>query len=230
MGEAVTPGVRIRKTLSPAATESTLRIALTSRDGGWRHVSKVLTSRQYRQSHQSPRRAIDSRRMAIPAPMRSHPCKSMQPLLRRRCLMYLLQRQGWEPGASPPLARPKKGSRQKLLCGGAVSATGSPATKASVPGRRDSAHTSPSDSHWPRTSRARPGIETVAAAASSLTSTDPPPALHLVRHAGSPEACEPQGRFAHGHFRPALQPAAACSALARKKRIEGGRSRIHSSV
>lgn len=125
---------------------------------------------------------------------------------------------------------PKKGSRQKLLCG--ADSTRSPATKASVPGRRDSAHTPPSDSHWPRISRAHQGIEAVAAAASSLT---------FDRHPSGPPSCAPRrkprglratGSFVHGHFGPALQPAAACSvlALARRKRIEGGRSRIHSSV
>ncbi|UKZ64445.1 uncharacterized protein TrAtP1_005662 [Trichoderma atroviride] len=65
------------------------------------------------------------------------------------------------------------------------------------------------------------------------------------RHPSGPPSCAPcrkprglraTGSFVYGHFEPALQPAAACSvlalalALARAKRIEGGRSRIHSSV
>lgn len=165
---------------------------MTSRDGGWRHVSNVHTSRQYGQSQQSPRRAIDTRRMGFASDFCYRPVSSMQihaASIRRRWLMYLLQRQGWERQAPVHHSlTQKKGSRQELLCG--ADSTRSPATKATVPGRRDSAHTPPSGSHWPRISRAHQGIEAVAAAASSLTSTDTPPALHLVRHAGSPEACE----------------------------------------
>lgn len=127
---------------------------------------------------------------AISATVRSHPCNPCSLFTASLAHVSATTPRMGAPGASLPLAHPKKGSRQKLLCG--ADSTRSPATKASVPGRRDSAHTPPSDSHWPRISRAHQGIEAVAAAASSLTSTDTPPALHLVRHAGSPEACEPQ--------------------------------------
>ncbi|KAL6892356.1 hypothetical protein GGI43DRAFT_413830 [Trichoderma evansii] len=125
---------------------------------------------------------------AISAAIWSHPCSLFTASLAH--VSATTPRMA-APGASPPLAHLKKGSTKKLLCGGADSRR-SPATKVSVPSRRDSAHTPASDSHWPRTSRAHQGIEAVAAAASSLTSTTPPLALPLVRHAGSPEACEPQ--------------------------------------
>ncbi|KAH8122714.1 hypothetical protein LI328DRAFT_170225 [Trichoderma asperelloides] len=111
---------------------------------------------------------------AISAAMPSHPCSLFTASLAH--VSATTPRMG-APGASRPLARSEKGLNKK------------PSHEASVPGRRDSAHTPPRDSHWPRTSRAHQGIEAVAAAASSLR---PPPALHLVRHAGSPEACEPQ--------------------------------------
>ncbi|GFP58343.1 hypothetical protein TASIC1_0010015400 [Trichoderma asperellum] len=133
-------------------------------------------------------RAIDTRRMGFPSDFCCHAVSSMQPLygVAGSCICYNAKdgsarrqsttrsfRKGVETEA--PLRRRRLNKK--------------PSHEASVPGRRDSAHTPPRDSHWPRTSRAHQGIEAVAAAASSLR---PPPALHLVRHAGSPEACEPQ--------------------------------------
>lgn len=142
---------------------------------------------------------------AISATVRSHPCKSMQPLygVAGSCICY--NAKDGNARRQSTTRSLKKGSRQELLCG--ADSTRSPATKATVPGRRDSAHTPPSGSHWPRISRAHQGIKAVAAAASSLTSTDTPPTLHLVRHAGSPEACERHRKL---RLRPLWAGAAAC--------------------
>jgi hypothetical protein len=149
---------------------------------------------------------------AISATVRSHPCNPCSLFTASLAHVSATTPRMGAPGASPPLAHPKKGSRQELLCG--ADSTRSPATKSSVPGRRDSAHTPPSDSHWPRISRAHQGIEAVAAAASSLTSTDTPSGPPSCAPRRKPRGLRATGSFVHGHFGPALQPAAACSVLA----------------
>lgn len=165
---------------------------MTSRDGGWRHVSKVHTSRHYGPSHQSPRRAIDTRRMGFLSDFCCHLVSSMQPLygVAGSCICY--NAKDGSARRQSTTRSPKKRGRDRSSFAAAQTQQEAQPQKAPVPSRRDTAHMPPSDSHWPRTSRAHQGIEAVAAAASSPASTTPPPALHLVRHAGSPEACEPQ--------------------------------------
>lgn len=160
---------------------------------------------------------------AISAAVRSHPCKSMQPLY--GSFMYLLQRQGWEVHHS---LTQKRGSTQKLLCG--ADSTRSPAH------RRDSAHTPPSDSHWPRISRAHQGIEAVAAAASSLTYADTPLrpsilcAMQEAQRPASHRKLRPRPLWVGAAAYRGVQCAGTGTGTGTRKRIEGGRSRIHSSV
>ncbi|PON22829.1 hypothetical protein TGAM01_v208309 [Trichoderma gamsii] len=169
---------------------------------------------------------------AISATVRSHPCNPCSLFTASLAHVSATTPRMGAPGASPPLAHPKKGSRQKLLRG--ADSTRSPATKSVCPGStRFCAHAAqrfPLAAHQQGSSRHR------SRSGGCLES-------NVDRRPSGPPSCAPcrkprglraTGSFVYGHFGPALQPAAACGvlalALARRKRIEGGRSRIHSSV
>lgn len=69
---------------------------------------------------------------AISATVRSHPCNPCSLFTASLAHVSATTPRMGAPGASPPLAHPKKGSRQKLLCG--ADSTRSPATKSVCPG------------------------------------------------------------------------------------------------
>lgn len=171
---------------------------------------------------------------AISATIQSHPCNPCSLFTASLAHVSATTPRMGAPGASPSLAHPKKGSRQKLLCGGADS-TRSPSHESVGPGStRFCAHAAqrfPLAAHQQGSSRHR------SRSGGCLQSNVHKPPLRPSILCATQEAQRPAS---HRKLRPRPLWAgaaacrgvrrAACSVLAREKRIEGWRSRIHSSV